>query len=178
MDPPAPSPAPGKLYDSPGERNEIMESNRAFYDRISRAYDLIADRDEHEAREAGERALDLRPGEQVLEIGFGTGNSVIELARRVGPKGRVHGIDVSTGMLEVAEDKIREAGLGDRIELGIADARDLPCDDDCLDAVFTSFTLELFDEEDIPRVPGAAAGRTAGRGLHGEGPGRRAPQPR
>jgi demethylmenaquinone methyltransferase/2-methoxy-6-polyprenyl-1,4-benzoquinol methylase len=54
--------------------SEQHEANRRFYDRISRAYDLIAEADEHKARETGERLLTLTPGERVLEIGFGTGN--------------------------------------------------------------------------------------------------------
>ncbi|HQX50338.1 MAG TPA: hypothetical protein PLR25_10540 [Planctomycetaceae bacterium] len=45
------------------------ELTRKFYDRISAAYDLIADSGEHVARECGLKALDIRAGEQVLEIG-------------------------------------------------------------------------------------------------------------
>ena len=43
------------------------ETNRSFYDRISATYDLIADAGEHRAREAGEAALNVQPGERVLE---------------------------------------------------------------------------------------------------------------
>ena len=57
------------------------ESNRDFYDRISNAYDFIADSSEHQAREMGEKALALQAGERVLEIGYGTGNTILDLAQ-------------------------------------------------------------------------------------------------
>src|SRR5262245_10061943 len=82
------------------------ESNRAFYDRISSAYDLIANANERAARLAGLRALEVRKGEQVLEVGFGTGNEIVDLAELVGPTGKVAGIDISPGMLAVAQRKL------------------------------------------------------------------------
>ncbi|MEO1995909.1 MAG: 2-heptaprenyl-1,4-naphthoquinone methyltransferase, partial [Planctomycetaceae bacterium] len=69
------------------------KTNRAFYDRISSVYDALSDSNEHAARETGQNALLLQDGERVLEIGFGTGNSVMDLARAVGADGRVSGID-------------------------------------------------------------------------------------
>ncbi len=128
------------------------ETNQSFYDRISRAYDMIADTNEHKAREAGETALELKPGERVLEVGFGTGNSLINLAGLVESTGHVCGIDVSPGMLSVAQDKLASKGLSDRVSLTVGDARTLPYDASSFDAVFTSFTLELFALEDIPTV--------------------------
>ena len=46
--------------------------------------------------------LDVRPGDRVLEIGFGPGLALAELSRRVGPTGRVYGIDHSEVMLRHA----------------------------------------------------------------------------
>lgn len=131
---------------------EHHAANQKFYDRISQVYDLIADADEHKAREAGERLLKLSPGERVLEIGFGTGNSVIDLAEAVGANGKACGIDVSPGMLKVATAKIADKGLSDRVDLRTGDARELPYDEESFNAVFASFTLELFPPEDIPMV--------------------------
>lgn len=132
--------------------SEQRETNQTFYDRISQAYDFIADSNEHQAREAGEQALKLQPGQQVLEIGFGTGNSIINLAEAVGPTGKVYGIDVSPGMLTVAEKKLSAKGLADRAELKVGDARELPYEDGLFDAAFSSFTLELFPLDEIPGV--------------------------
>ena len=128
------------------------ETNQSFYDRISRAYDLMADSNEHRAREAGEQALGLRPGERVLEIGYGTGNSLIDLAAMVGAAGHVAGIDVSPGMQAVAQEKINAKNLSERVSLTVGDARDLAYEEASFDAVFASFTLELFALPDIPIV--------------------------
>ena len=132
--------------------DEKHEDNRKFYDRISRAYDLIAEADERRIREGGERLLKLAPGEKVLEIGFGTGNSIISMAESVGPNGKVYGIDVSQGMLDVAHKKIIDRGMSDRVELINGDGRNLPYEDSFFDAAFASFTLELFPDDDIPVV--------------------------
>ncbi|HEY1187872.1 MAG TPA: class I SAM-dependent methyltransferase, partial [Gemmata sp.] len=75
-----------------------------------------------------------------------------ELAALVGPTGRVTGIDVSAGMLAVANRKLAEAPPAARVELCVGDARALPFGDGEFDAVYTSFTLELFPPEDIPGV--------------------------
>jgi demethylmenaquinone methyltransferase/2-methoxy-6-polyprenyl-1,4-benzoquinol methylase len=128
------------------------ENNRAFYDRISHAYDLLADANERAARLAGVDALALGNGECVLEFGFGTGNEVIDLAERVGPTGQVHGIDISPGMLAVAQTKLAAKGLATPVDLRVGDARALPYREGCFDAVYSSFTLELFPEADIPIV--------------------------
>src|SRR5262245_8174464 len=128
------------------------ESNRHFYDRIANAYDLIADSNERAARVAGVQALALKPGESVLELGFGTGNEVLDLAGLVGPTGKVAGIDISSGMLAVANRKLAEAAPKTPIDLRVGDARSLPFGDGQFDAVYTSFTLELFPAEDIPVV--------------------------
>src|ERR1700677_2998837 len=50
----------------------------------------------------GVSLLDVRPGNQVLEIGFGPGLAVAELARRVGSAGHVYGIDHSGVMFRQA----------------------------------------------------------------------------
>lgn len=130
------------------------ESNRHFYDRIANAYDLIADSNERAARQTGVRALALKPGESVLELGFGTGNEVLDLAALVGAEGKVAGIDISSGMLAVSQRKLAEAVPAPQapIDLRLGDARSLPFADNTFDAAYTSFTLELFPEGDIPLV--------------------------
>ena len=92
------------------------QSNRKFYDRIAHAYDLIADAGEHKARESGEAMLNLRTGESVLEIGFGTGNSLVRFAREVGPSGHVKGVDISPKMAEVAKSKLNRELPGNQVE--------------------------------------------------------------
>jgi len=134
------------------DRAQEDAKTKHFYDRISSAYDALADSNEHKAREAGLAALAIQPGETVLEIGFGTGHSLIQLAEANGPDGKVIGVDISEGMKKVAGDRVAEAGLQDRIELHVSAVPPIPLEDDSVDAVSMSMTLELFPLEVIPQV--------------------------
>lgn len=125
---------------------------KAFYDKISHVYDLLAEHSEGPVRRAGLEKLDARPGEKVLEIGFGTGHCLVSLAQSVGPTGKVTGVDLSERMLEVARDNLHKAGLADRVELTCGDAVQLPYRSESLDGIYMSFTLELFDTPEIPKV--------------------------
>jgi len=88
----------------------------------------------------------------VLEFGFGTGHCLVSLAQSVGPTGKVYGLDLSERMLDVGCDNLHKAGLADRVQLTCGDAAELPYSPDSLDAIFMSFTLELFDTPEIPAV--------------------------
>lgn len=125
---------------------------KAFYDRISKVYDLIADSSEHKARERGAELLAAKPGESILVVGFGTGHAVAAFSRAVAPSGKVCGVDISEGMLDVARERVTKEGVPGVVELSVGDARQLAFADQTFDAAFMSFTLELFDDNDIPRV--------------------------
>lgn len=55
--------------------------------------------------------IDPRPGERALDVGCGCGQSALQLADRVGPTGRVLGVDLSAPMLARAAARAREGGL-------------------------------------------------------------------
>lgn len=59
------------------------------YDRLSKWYDFFAGPFEKKFREAGLHKLNVAPGKIILEIGFGTGQCILEIARAVGNSGRV-----------------------------------------------------------------------------------------
>jgi ubiquinone/menaquinone biosynthesis C-methylase UbiE len=122
------------------------------YDRMSGWYDLLAGGSEQRFKEQGLQMLNVQSGETVLEIGFGTGRSLLALARSAGTSGKVYGIDISPGMYRRSQSLLRKAGLADRVELKIGDAAKLPFPSESVDAVFISFTLELFDTPEIPIV--------------------------
>ena len=128
------------------------DDTRAFYDRVSRAYDLLAHAGERQAVSRGLAALAPAPGETVADVGCGTGHAVVDLARAVGTRGGVLGIDRSSGMLGVAHARLMAEGVSSRARLCLGDARQLPVAPGRLDAVFSSFTLELFEDRDIPVV--------------------------
>jgi demethylmenaquinone methyltransferase/2-methoxy-6-polyprenyl-1,4-benzoquinol methylase len=126
---------------------------KANYDRLSRWYDLFV-RFERKYKEAGLRKLDARGGETVLEVGFGTGRCIVDLAQAVGDRGRVYGIDISEGMCSVAQAKVKKAGLSQKVSLHCGDAARLPFEAGIFDAIFMSFVLELFHAPEIPTVLG------------------------
>ena len=131
---------------------QSKDQTRAFYNKISRVYDLLSERSEAPMRRAGLELLRARAGENVLEIGFGTGHSLVALAKAVGPKGTVFGLDLSDRMLQRAKVNLAKFNLLRRARLRCADATQLPYEADSMDAVFMSFTLELFDTPEIPKV--------------------------
>jgi ubiquinone/menaquinone biosynthesis C-methylase UbiE len=132
--------------------NRSKEQARISYNRLAFGYDWLSGSSERKFRGFGLARLAAQPGESVLEIGFGTGCSLVALARLVGPEGRVFGIDISEAMMRRSEKRLARAGLSGRVELCRGDAAALPYHDRFFHAVFLSFTLELFDTPDIPRV--------------------------
>lgn len=124
---------------------------KALYDKISRWYDVLA-AIERKYSYAGVQKLGVREGETVLEIGFGTGHCILALAQLVGNSGRVYGIDISEGMFNITQSRIREAGLSEKVQLERGDAAQLPLEASFFDAILMSFTLELFDTPEIPVV--------------------------
>lgn len=123
-----------------------------FYSQISRLYDFSEGFFEKKYIQMGLERLSVKKGDVVLEIGVGTGKSVIEFAKLVGDSGKVYGVDISEGMLDVTRMKLKKQGLLERVELLNKDAVSLSFKDNFFDKIFMSFTLELFDTPDIPKV--------------------------
>ncbi len=133
--------------------NRSKEAVRTSYNRLSRWYDLVSWSTEKKYRDWGLEKLAVQPGEKILEIGFGTGHCLVSLAKAVGSTGRVIGLDISDGMLAIARERLQREGLSDRVDLRLGDAAKLDfIEAGSLDGVFMSFTLELFDNPEIPRV--------------------------
>lgn len=128
------------------------EEARAAYDRMSGWYDVLAGGSEEKHREAGLRRLKAEAGEQILEIGFGTGHALASLAEQVGSAGRAIGVDISEGMAGEAQERLEDAGRQDVVGLICGDGARLPLRDGMADGVFMSFTLELFDTPRMGQV--------------------------
>jgi SAM-dependent methyltransferase len=92
----------------------------------------------------GRRALEAlapHPGESVLDIGCGGGETVLDLARAVAPDGTVVGVDLSAAVLAFA----RRAAKGcERVRFVQADAQVFPFEPASFDAAFSRFGVMFF----------------------------------
>jgi len=113
------------------------------YDFYSHFYGRTAARLEREAVTRGLEKACVRPEERVLEVAVGTAAAHARLARRLGPRGQLVGIDLSSGMLAATRRRMPEA------RLVRADARALPFPDDYFDLLWVSYLLDLVPEEEM-----------------------------
>jgi ubiquinone/menaquinone biosynthesis C-methylase UbiE len=96
------------------------------------------------ARRKAVAALDLKPGNAVLEIGAGTGRNLPYLVEAVGPSGTVIAVDVSEGMLSEARKLVERHGWSN-VQLLAQDAAQLQVDRE-LDAVLFSLSYSVLPE--------------------------------
>ena len=128
--------------DSASEQQAFAGQVRGMFDRIAGVYDVMNTAMtaglHHRWRERAADRAELGPGDVALDACCGTGDLAFELARRVGPEGRVIGSDFSERMLDLARQKAANRGLGAvRFEWG--DALALSYDDATFDAVTVGF---------------------------------------
>ncbi|MBI2777987.1 MAG: ubiquinone/menaquinone biosynthesis methyltransferase [Chloroflexi bacterium] len=113
-----------------------------MFDRIAPVYDgmnvLISGFQEPRWRRRVVAATGLRPGMAALDVATGTGRLAASLADRVGPFGRVVGLDVSAGMIERARAGATSVPW---LEFVVGDALDLPFEDATFDAATIAFGM-------------------------------------
>ncbi len=104
-------------------------SNGIVFDRETsqRMVAFYQTRDAIRRRRLVNETLRLTPGEQVIDIGTGPGFIAAEMAETVGPRGRIHGIDTSESMLQLAKERCAkfpwvDFQLGSATRLPVADA--------------------------------------------------------
>lgn len=132
-------PTDTELLRAEGQR-EVYAKRAEHYDVTSRVFNLLLmPYDGYRARAV--EALDLWPGDTVVELGVGTGANLEMLADAVGPDGRVIGVDLSPEMLVEAREKVTRHGWSN-VELVEADARDYAFPED-LDGVLSTFAITL-----------------------------------
>jgi arsenite methyltransferase len=84
----------------------------------------------------------LPPGEVVLDLGSGGGIDVILSAKRVGPKGRAYGLDMTDEMLALARDNQRKAGI-ENIEFLKGEIENVPLPDNFVDVIISNCVINL-----------------------------------
>jgi len=92
---------------------------------------------------------DLKVGETVLDLGCGAGIDLLLAALKVGPEGRVIGVDMTDEMLERARRNIAAAGY-DNVEVRKGYIEELPVEDGSMDVIISNCVLNL--SPDKPRV--------------------------
>src|SRR5690349_21004496 len=97
---------------------------------------------------------ELRDGETVLDLGSGAGADVLISARRVAPRGRAIGLDMTDEMLELARANAAEGGV-DNVEFVKGYLEDMPLDDASVDVVISNCVINL--SGDKPQVLREAA---------------------
>jgi SAM-dependent methyltransferase len=94
-------------------------------------------------------ALAPQPGERVLDIGCGSGETSLDLAAAVAPGGAVLGVDISRPMLDLAERRASPLGLEVRFAVADAQAVDFQAADfggERFDAAFSRFGVMFFSD--------------------------------
>jgi arsenite methyltransferase len=89
----------------------------------------------------------LRPGERVLDLGSGSGMDAFLAAARVGPRGRVIGIDMTDRQLEKAESLRRVRGV-EQLEFRKGFIEELPVEDGSIDVVISNGVINLSPDKE------------------------------
>jgi len=115
----------------------------------------------HTYRKKAVQALNLRPGDTVVEVGCGTGSNFPLLERAVGPEGKIIGIDITGAMLAQAQKRVEENGWSN-VELVQADAASFhfPAG---VSGIISTFALTLVPEFDQVIRNGSQALASGGR---------------
>ncbi len=88
-------------------------------------------------------AFGVGSGDIVLDIGCGAGQTLLQLAERVGPEGQVIGVDVAPLLLEIAKRRTEQLS---QVRLIQADAQSLDLPSESTDAVFSRFGVMTFSD--------------------------------
>src|SRR5712692_6239716 len=89
----------------------------------------------------------LNPGEVILDLGSGGGIDVLLSAKRVGPTGKVYGLDMTDEMLALANENKRKAGV-ENVEFLKGEIEHIPLPDDSVDVIISNCVINLSADKD------------------------------
>jgi arsenite methyltransferase len=90
--------------------------------------------------------IELREGQTVLDLGSGGGIDVLLSARRVGPTGKVYGLDMTDEMLALARENQRKAGVTN-VEFLKGEIEHIPLPDNSVDVVISNCVINLSSDK-------------------------------
>ena len=91
--------------------------------------------------------LSLEPGQTVLDLGSGGGIDVLLSAKRVGPAGKVYGLDMTDEMLALARENQRKAGATN-VEFLKGSIEAIPLPDNSVDVIISNCVINLSSDKD------------------------------
>ncbi|HEX7713577.1 MAG TPA: bifunctional demethylmenaquinone methyltransferase/2-methoxy-6-polyprenyl-1,4-benzoquinol methylase UbiE [Bacillota bacterium] len=134
--------------DLPGEKALIRikaTEMKEIFDRIARRYDLantiMSMGRHHYWRRSAVSRTELKSKGRALDLCCGTGMITADLAKQVGPDGRITGMDLSGEMLAIARRHLQKWGLLHQVQLVQGDAGKLPFRKDSFDCVTIGYGL-------------------------------------
>lgn len=119
---------------------QLYRKRARYYDFTANLYYLIGFR-EWAFRKRAVKALALKPGDTVVEIGCGTGLNFSLLQKSVGPGGKIIGVDLTDAMLAQAQQRVEENGW-QNVELVQSDAAEFEFPKE-VNGVISSFAITL-----------------------------------
>jgi SAM-dependent methyltransferase len=91
--------------------------------------------------------IELLPGQTVLDLGSGGGIDVLLSAKRVGPSGKVYGLDMTDEMLALARENRRKAGATN-VEFLKGTIEEIPLPDQSVDVIISNCVINLSEDKD------------------------------
>jgi SAM-dependent methyltransferase len=90
---------------------------------------------------------ELRPGEVVLDLGSGGGIDCFLAAKRVGPEGRVIGLDMTPDMIKLARRNAKKLGATN-VEFRFGEMEEMPLPDESVDVIISNCVINLSPDKD------------------------------
>lgn len=129
--------------------NDAQEKKKAtvaaYFEQVAPEYDRVGPQFFSTMGQRLASLARLRPGETVLDVATGRGAVLFPAAERVGPQGKVIGIDLAPAMIQETSKAVEERGLT-QVQLLTMDAEHLTFPDASFDAVLCGFALFYFPQ--------------------------------
>jgi ubiquinone/menaquinone biosynthesis C-methylase UbiE len=134
------------LSDATLSQPEVIE----VYDRLASGYDLWGRVAESQARRRALELAEITDGLAILEVAVGTGLAFEQVVAR-NPNGTNVGLDISTGMLARARERLAERKHAN-YELRVGSASDIPYPDGNFDLLLNNYMFDLIRFEDMASI--------------------------